>query len=265
MYAFDLHRPKSVAEAAALLRDRNEAKLIAGGQTLIPTLRQRLAAPQHLVDLASVGGLASIELKGKTLVIGAMATHGAVAASAVVQKAIPALAELAALIGDPAVRVRGTLGGSLANNDPSADHPAAVLALAATVFTNKRAIKADDFFTGLFETALEADEIIERVEFPLAEKAGYAKFRNPASRFALTAVFVAKNGADVRVAVTGAGEGGVFRAKDIEAALGKRFDAAAAAGVAVRPAGLISDVHGGADYRAHLISVMAGRAVAAAR
>jgi carbon-monoxide dehydrogenase medium subunit len=265
MYAFDLHRPKSVAEAAALLRDRDEAKLIAGGQTLIPTLRQRLAAPQHLVDLSGVGGLVGIEMKGKTLSIGAMACHGEVAESAVVQKAIPALAELAALIGDPAVRVRGTLGGSLANNDPSADYPAACLALGATVFTNKRAIKADDFFTGLFETALQAEEIIERVEFPLPEKAGFAKFRNPASRFALTAVFVAKSGPDVRVAVTGAGESGVFRAKEIEAALARRFDAETAAGVAVKVGGLISDVHGGADYRAHLISVMAARAVAVAR
>jgi aerobic carbon-monoxide dehydrogenase medium subunit len=265
MYAFDLHRPKSVAEAAALLRDRDEAKLIAGGQTLIPTLRQRLAAPLHLVDLSGVGGLVGIELKGKTLSIGAMARHGEVAGSAVVQKAIPALAELAALIGDPAVRVRGTLGGSLANNDPSADYPAACVALGVTVFTNKRAIKADDFFTGLFETALEADEIIERVEFPRPEKAGFAKFRNPASRFALTAVFVAKTGNDIRVAVTGAGESGVFRANDIEAALAERFDAAAAAGVAVKATGLISDVHGGADYRAHLISVMAARAVTSAR
>jgi aerobic carbon-monoxide dehydrogenase medium subunit len=265
MYAFDLHRPKSLAEAAALLRDRDEAKLIAGGQTLIPTLRQRLAAPQHLVDLAGVGGLAGIELKGKALAIGAMARHAAVAESALVQKAIPALAELAALIGDPAVRARGTLGGSLANNDPSADYPAACLALNATVFTNKRPIKAHDFFTGLFETALAADEIIERVEFPLPEKAGFAKFRNPASRFALTAVFVAKSGADVRVAVTGASESGVFRAKEIEAALVKRFDAEAAAGVAMKAAGLISDVHGGADYRAHLIAVMAARAVAVAR
>jgi carbon-monoxide dehydrogenase medium subunit len=183
----------------------------------------------------------------------------------VVEQAIPALAELAALIGDPAVRIRGTLGGSLANNDPSADYPAACLALDATVFTHKRAIKAGDFFTGLFETALEPDEIIERVEFPLPEKAGFAKFRHPASRFALTAVFVAKNGADVRVAVTGAGESGVFRAKEIEAALAKRFNAEAAAGVAVKPDGLISDVHGGADYRAHLIAVMAARAVTAAR
>ena len=265
MYAFDLHRPKSVAEAAALLRDREEAKLIAGGQTLIPTLRQRLGAPQHLVDLSGIGGLGGIEIKGKTLVIGAMARHGEVAQSLFVQKAIPALAELAALIGDPAVRVRGTLGGSLANNDPSADYPAACLALWATMFTSKRAIKADDFFTGLFETALDADEIIERVEFLVPEKAGFAKFRNPASRFALTAVFVTKNGNDIRVAVTGAGESGVFRAKDIEAALVKRFDADTAAGVTVKAAGLISDVHGGADYRAHLISVMAARAVSAAR
>src|SRR6202165_349590 len=225
MYAFDLHRPKSVTEAAALLRDRDEAKLIAGGQTLIPTLRQRLAAPQHLVDLGGVGGLAGIELKGKALSIGAMARHAAVGGAALVHRAIPARAELAALIGDPAVRVRGTLGGSLANNDPSADYPAACLALNATVFTNKRAIKADDFFTGLLETALEGDEIIERAEFPKPEKAGYAKFRNPASRFALTAVFVAKNGADVRVAITGAGASGVFRANEIEAALARRVDA----------------------------------------
>jgi carbon-monoxide dehydrogenase medium subunit len=265
MYAFELHRPRSLKEAAALLRERDEAKLIAGGQTLIPTLRQRLAAPKHLVDLAAVSGLARIEVKGKTLVIGAMARHGEVANSAAVQKAISALAELASSIGDPAVRVRGTLGGSIANNDPAADYPAACLALAATIVTDRRAIKAGEFFTGLFETALEADEIVQRVEFPLPDKAGFAKFRNPASRFALVAVFVAKSGNEVRVAVTGAGEAGVFCAKELEGALTKSFSAKAIEGVAVKSAGLISDIHGAADYRAHLIGVMAARAVASAR
>ena len=265
MISFAFHSPQTVPEAAALLGSVSDSMPFAGGMTLLPTIKQRLASPAALVDLSKIPQLSGIAVEGHTLVIGAMARHVDVAESARVRHSIPLLAALAAGIGDPAVRNRGTIGGSIANNDPSADYPAACLALGVTVFTNKRAIKADDFFTGLFETSLEADEIIERVEFPRPEKAGFAKFRNPASRFALTAVFVAKTGNDIRVAVTGAGEFGVFRAKDIEAALAKRFDAAAAVGVAVKATGLISDVHGGADYRAHLISVMAARAVTSAR
>ena len=265
MYATAYHLASDLKDAAALFAGAAEARYLAGGQTLIPTMKQRLAAPSDLIDISRLAELKGIAASGEVVTIGAATSHAEVERSDAVRRVIPALAALASLIGDPAVRHRGTLGGSLANNDPSADYPAACVALGVTVFTNKRAIKADDFFTGLFETALEADEIIERVEFPRPEKAGFAKFRNPASRFALTAVFVAKTGNDIRVAVTGAGESGVFRAKDIEAALAERFDAAAAAGVAVKATGLISDVHGGADYRAHLISVMAARAVTSAR
>jgi aerobic carbon-monoxide dehydrogenase medium subunit len=265
MRSFAFHRPNTLYEMSALLSGVSDSIPLAGGMTLLPTIKQRLAAPAALIDLSKIPQMSGISVQGDFLTIGAMTRHVEVAESEVIRSKIPLLASLAAGIGDPAVRNRGTIGGSVANNDPSADYPAACLALNATVFTNKRPINAHDFFTGLFETALAADEIIERVEFPLPEKAGFAKFRNPASRFALTAVFVAKSGADVRVAVTGAGESGVFRAKEIEAALVKRFDAEAAAGVAVKAAGLISDVHGGADYRAHLIAVMAARAVAVAR
>src|SRR6185436_18743280 len=219
MYEFKYHRPGTVRQAANLLVKNEDAKVIAGGHTLIPVMKQRLASPPHLVDLSHIEGLDGIEMKGRSLVIGATAKHAAVATSAVVGEAIPALAELAGMIGDPAVRHKGTIGGSLANNDPTADYPAAVLALGATIVTNKRRLKAEEFFQGLFTTSLESDEIITKVMFPLPKKAAYIKFRNQASRYALVGVFVAKRPADVRVAVTGAGSDGVFRATAFEEAL----------------------------------------------
>jgi carbon-monoxide dehydrogenase medium subunit len=262
MYDFSFHRPDDLASAEGYLK-ADEAKLLAGGQTLIPTLKQRLAAPKHLVDLAGVAGLSGIERKGRNLVIGAMTRHAEVAASSVVSKAIPALGSLAEGIGDPAVRNRGTIGGSIANNDPSADYPAACLALEATIITNKREIGADDFFTGLFETALGADEIVTRVNFPVPAKSAYLKFPNPASRYALVGVFVAKDTAGVRVAVTGAGDSGVFRVPAMERALSKKFSGKAIEGIKIDTANLISDIHGSAAYRAHLVGVLARRAVEA--
>jgi len=261
MYEFKFSRPGTVRQAANLLAKTEDAKLVAGGHTLIPVLKQRLAKPAHLIDLSKIEGLDTIEMKGRSLVIGAMARHASVANSAVVGEAIPALAKLAGTIGDPAVRHMGTIGGSLANNDPTADYPAACLALDATIVTNKRKIKADDYFKGLFETALEADEVITRVQFPLAKKAAYIKFRNQASRYALVGVFVAKRPSEVRVAVTGAGGNGVFRVKSFEEALKKRFSPKSLAGMTVPADGLNSDLHGSAEYRAHLISVLAVRAV----
>ncbi len=261
MYEFKFSRPGTVRQAANLLAKTEDAKLVAGGHTLIPVLKQRLAKPAHLIDLSKIEGLDTIEMKGRSLVIGAMARHASVANSPVVGEAIPALAKLAGMIGDPAVRHMGTIGGSLANNDPTADYPAACLALDATIVTNKRKIKADDFFKGLFTTALEADEVITRVQFPLAKKAAYIKFRNQASRYALVGVFVAKRPSEVRVAVTGAGGDGVFRVTSFEEALKKRFSPKSLAGLTVPADGLNSDLHGSAEYRAHLISVLAVRAV----
>jgi carbon-monoxide dehydrogenase medium subunit len=264
MYEFKFHRPTTVRQAAGLLGRLEEPKLLAGGHTLIPTMKLRLAGPKHIVDMSQIEGLSGIELKGRSLVIGALTRHVEVATSPVVRENIPALAELAGLIGDPAVRHRGTIGGSLANNDPNADYPAAVLGLGATVITNKRRIAADDFFKGLFETALEPDEIIVRVQFPKPNKAGYVKFPNPASRFALVGVFVSKRGSDIRVVVTGAGSNGVFRVKSFEEALKKRFGAKSLEGMTIPPDGMGSDIHGSAEYRAHLVGVLARRAVAAA-
>lgn len=264
MYAFTYHRPTTVRQAGNLLAKDSEAKLLAGGHSIIPVMKLRLAKPSALIDLNRVEGLSGIELKGRSLVIGAMTRHVEVATSEVVRKALPALADLAGLIGDPAVRHRGTLGGSLAHNDPNADYPAAVLGLGATVITNKRRIAADDFFKGLFETALEPDEIITKVSFPLAKKAAYQKFKQPASGFALVGVFVSKRGSDIRVAVTGAGANGVFRVKAFEEALKKRFSPKSIEGITIPPDGLNSDIHGSAEYRAHLIGVLARRALAAA-
>jgi carbon-monoxide dehydrogenase medium subunit len=264
MYEFKYHRPATVRQAANLLARNEDAKLIAGGHTLVPVMKQRLAAPPHIIDLSRIEGLDGIELKGRALAIGATTTHAEVASSAVVGEAIPALAELASVIGDPAVRHRGTIGGSIANNDPTADYPAACLALDATIVTNKRRIKADDFFQGLFTTALEPDEIVVRVMFPLPKKAAYVKFRNQASRYALVGVFVARRPSEVRVAVTGAGADGVFRVPAFEEALKKRFSPKALDGLAVAADGLNSDLHGSAEYRAHLIGVLARRAVDAA-
>ena len=264
MYEFKYHRPATVRQAANLLAKNEDAKVIAGGHTLVPVMKQRLASPPHLVDISHVEGLDAIEMKGRSLVIGATARHADVAGSATVREAIPALAELAGQIGDPAVRHKGTIGGSLANNDPTADYPAAVMALDATIVTNKRKLKPEEFFQGLFTTALEPDEIITRVMFPLPKKAAYQKFRNQASRYALVGVFVARRPSDVRVAVTGAGGDGVFRAADFEEALKKRFSAKSLDGLTVSADGLNSDIHGSAEYRAHLIGVLARRAVEAA-
>ncbi len=264
MHNFIYHRASGLRQAQNLLGKFEDAKLIAGGQSLLPMMKLRLAAPAALIDLGKVEGLSGIELKGRALVIGAMATHAEVNTSPVVGEALPALAELAGTIGDPAVRHRGTLGGSLAHNDPTADYPAACVALAATIITTKRRIPADEFFTGLFETPLEPDEIITKVSFPLAKKAAYQKFRNPASRYAIVGVFVAKRPSEVRVAVTGAGTSGVFRVPQFEEALKKRFSPKALEGLGVPADGLSSDIHASAEYRAHLIGVLARRAVAAA-
>jgi len=260
MYALNYVRPKSVKEAAAFLASHPEAKLLSGGMTLIPTLKQRLARPTHLVDIANLPELGKIEVKAGKLVVGAGARHHAVATSAVVKKAIPALAGLAAEIGDPQVRNCGTIGGSVANNDPAADYPAAVLGLGATVVTSKREIAADRYFQGLFTTALEDGEIILRVEFPLAKRAAYAKFHHPASGYAMAGVFVALAAEGVRVAVTGAGNG-VFRWKEAEAALAKSLKPAALEGLKLDDSGFSSDIHADRAYRANLVRVMAARAV----
>lgn len=264
MYETTYHRPKSLSEAASLVASAEEAKLLSGGMTLLPTMKQRLAAPANLVDIGKLAELKGISVDGATVTIGAGTKHFEVATSADVKRAIPALAHLAANIGDPAVRHMGTLGGSVANDDPAADYPAAVLGLGATVVTNKRSIAADDFFTGLFETALEEGEIIVRIAFPIPQKAGYAKFPNPASRYAMCGVFAAKLSGGVRVAVTGAGNGGVFRVPAMEAALASSWSPEAVAGISVDPGDMLSDIHGSSDYRANLVTVMAKRAVAAA-
>jgi len=264
MYAFKFLRPETVRQAANLLVKHEEAKLLAGGHTLIPTMKLRLAGPPLLVDLSKIEGLSGIEMKGRSLVIGAMTRHNEVATSPVVKENIPALAALAGQIGDPAVRHMGTIGGSIANNDPNADYPAACLGLGATIVTNKRRIKADDFFKGLFETALEPAEIITKVMFPKVNKAAYVKFPNPASRYALVGVFVSKRGSEIRVAVTGAGGNGVFRVTSFEEALKKRFGAKSLEGLSIPADGMGSDIHGSAEYRAHLVGVLARRAVAAA-
>ncbi|HEY1783803.1 MAG TPA: xanthine dehydrogenase family protein subunit M [Roseiarcus sp.] len=263
MYAFEYHRPQSLSGAVADLANP-DAKALAGGMTLLPTMKQRLASPAALVDLNGLRELAAIARGGDNLVIGAMAKHAEVAASKDVKAAIPGLAELASLIGDPHVRNMGTIGGSIANNDPSADYPAAALALGATIVTNKRRIPAQDFFKGLFETALETGELITQVSFPIPQKAAYTKFRNPASRYALVGVFVARTKDGVRVAVTGAGQNGVFRLSAFETALNANFSPSALDGLSVSADGLNSDIHADAAYRAHLIGVMAKRAVAAA-
>lgn len=263
MLEFALHRPASLAEAEAALAAGGDVALLAGGHTLLPAIKSRLRAPDALVDLARVPGLDAIARDGDRLWIGALARHAAVADDAAVKAAIPALARLAAVIGDPQVRNRGTLGGSLANNDPAADYPAAVLALDAVIETSRGSHAADDFFQGMFATALGEGEIITRVGFRIPERAAYAKFRNPASRYAMAAVFVARHGGAVRVAVTGAGPC-VFRWPEAEAALAADFAAGAVAGLALDPDGLNSDIHGSAEYRAHLAAVMLGRAVSEA-
>ncbi len=265
MYPFSYHKAASVRGAAGLIAKSGDGKLLAGGMTLLPTMKQRLASPSALVDLSGVDGLAGIELKGRNLHIGAMTRHADVATSSIVREAIPALADLASHIGDPAVRHRGTIGGSVANNDPAADYPSAILALGATVVTNKRKIPADEFFQGLFTTALDEDEIITKFIIPVPAKAAYQKFPNPASRYAIAGVFVAKKGKAVRVAVTGAGSDGVFRHEAAEAALAQRFAPKSLDGLKTDAKGMNADLHASAEYRAHLVGVLARRAVAAAR
>lgn len=264
MYATNYHRASSVADAVRLKGAGEETKYVSGGMTLIPTMKQRLAAPSDLVDLRHVAEMKGITVSGGTVRIGAATTHAEVASSAEIKAACPALSHLASLIGDPHVRHMGTVGGSVANNDPAADYPSAMLALGATIVTDRRRIAADDFFTGLFETALNENEIIVAVEFAAPEKAGYSKFPNPASRYAMTGVFVAKSASGVRVGVTGAGSDGVFRHSGMEQALAGNFSPDALSGVTTDPADMLSDLHGSAEYRANLVNVMARRAVAAA-
>jgi len=264
MYQTNYHRPSSVAEAVKMLGEADDGKFLGGGQTLIPTMKQRLAAPSDVIDLRHIAELKGITVNGRDVRIGAGTTHAEVAGDGGLAAVCPAICYLAGHIGDPHVRHMGTIGGSIANNDPAADYPSALLALNATIHTSKRALSADEFFTGLFGTALDEDEIVTAVSFTAPEKAGYAKFPNPASRYALTGVFVAKRPEGVRVAVTGAGEDGVFRATAIEDALSRSFDAPALEGITMPADGLMSDIHASAEYRANLIVVMAKRAVQAA-
>ena len=262
MYPFAYHRPATLKEAASLLRKVGDSKVLSGGQSLIPALKLRLSSPAALIDLGGVEELRGIRLEGATLTIGAMVTHAEVASSKDVASSIPALAQLAVGIGDRQVRNSGTLGGAIGYNDPAADYPAAVLGLGAVVHTNKRAIKADKFFTGLYQNALRPAEIITSIAFPLPKRAAYVKFRNPASRFAIVGVFVSESAGGVRVAVTGAASS-VFRVKQMEKKLAKNFAPEAIARVHVPPDKLNSDLHASAEYRSHLITVMAQRAVQA--
>lgn len=263
MYDFAYHKPSSVADAVKLLAADPDAKPISGGHTLLPALKHRLNKPTALVDLSGIAEMRGIRREGNAIIIGALTKHEDVATSAEVAAAIPALAYLAKHIGDTQVRNRGTIGGSVANNDPAADYPAAVLGLGATIHTSKRKIAGDDFFQGMFTTALEDGEILVAVEFPIPEKAGYAKMRNPASRYVMAGAFISKGPMGLRVVINGAAPC-VFRQSDMEAALGRSWSADAVAGVKQDADGLNSDIHGSAEYRAHLVTVMAKRAVAAA-
>lgn len=265
MHQTTYHRPASVEEAAALFAKGADSKYLAGGHTLLPVMKQRLASPSDVIDLAKIKDLVGIQSAGDALTIKAATTYFEIMSSADVKNNIPALVYLTSVLGDPAVRYRGTIGGSIANNDPAADYPAAVLALNATVHTNKRSIAADDFFKGLFSTALQDGEIITAVTFPVPSRAGYAKMRHPASRFALTGVFVARGRTgEVRVAATGASQNGVMRVPAIEAALKANFSSAALDKVTISADGMLADIHGSAAYRANLVKVMAQRAVDAA-
>ena len=261
MYAFDYRRPHSLNEADLALKAAPGAKVLAGGQTLLPAMKLRLAQPGNIIDLGGIAGLRGISKVDGALRIGAMTTHAAVAESSDVRAAIPGLASLAAGIGDPHVRNRGTIGGSVANNDPGADYPAGVLALGATVHTNKRAIAADDFFQGLFATALDDNEIITHIDFPVPQSFAYAKFANPASRYALVGVGVARTAGGVRVAVTGAGASGVYRLGDAEKALAANFSAQAVDGLKIDASNMMADIHAASDYRAYLVGVMLKRAI----
>jgi len=260
MKDFSSHRPSTLSEAVTLLAAGDESRALSGGMTLLPTMKQRLTSPKVIVDLAALPGLTGITIADGYVTIGAMTTHAEVAGSAAIKTTLPALATLAGLIGDPQVRHRGTIGGSIANADPAADYPAAVLGLGATIVTDRREIAADIFFTAMFETALEPFEIIVAVRFPIPEAAGYAKFKSQASRYALVGAFVARFGSSVRVAITGAGPV-VFRSGDIEDALAANFSPQALARISVAPSGLSSDIHADSEYRAHLVVVMARRAV----
>lgn len=266
MYETKYHRPASLSEAAEIVAGAGgEAKFLSGGMTLIPTMKQRLAAPSDLVDLRHVGEMKGIEVNGRHIKIGGGATHGEIATHAGVASVCPGFHALAGLIGDPAVRHMGTIGGSVANFDPAADYPAALLALGATIHTNSREIAADDFFLGMFETALEDGEIVTGVSFEAPDHCGYEKFRNPASRYAMCGVFVSKRGGEVKVGVTGAGQGGAYRWTEAEAALSSNFDGAAVDGLAVATDNMLSDLHGSASYRANLVKVCTKRAVAKAK
>jgi len=262
MYEFSYHKSASVEDAVTAMQQAEDGKFVAGGQTMLPTMKHRLASPSDLIDLGGIADLVGISVSDDSVTIGAMTTHASVAASADVQSAIPALAQLAGHIGDPAVRNRGTIGGSIANNDPAADYPAAIIALGATVKTNKREISGDDFFTGMFETALEEDEIITSVSFPKADAAAYMKFENPASRYAIVGVFLAKTGGGVRIAVTGATPC-AHHGMRLEEALNGNFSAEVIDGVEVPVEKMNADIHASAEYRAHLVKVMTKRAVAA--
>jgi carbon-monoxide dehydrogenase medium subunit len=265
MYPTTYHRPKTLAEATALFGEAGDPRYLAGGQTLIPTMKQRLAAPTDVIDIRRLPELRGITVAGDVVSVGAAMTHAEVSASEVVRKAIPALATLAGMIGDPAVRHMGTLGGSLANNDPAADYPAAALALGATIHTDRRSIAAADFFTGLFATALDDGELIVNVDFPVPATAAYEKFRNPASRYAMAGAFVARmKDGSVRVGISGAGSKGVFRSDAIEKALAASWHPEAVDAVVLDPADMLSDIHGSAAYRAALVKVTARRAARAA-
>jgi aerobic carbon-monoxide dehydrogenase medium subunit len=264
MYATSYHRASSVEDAVKTRAAHDEGKYLSGGMTLISTMKQRLAAPSDLIDLRHIPALRGIIIEGRKVTIGAATPHAEVAGSRELKALCPALCQLAGHIGDPHVRHMGTIGGSSANNDPAADYPAGLLGLGATIITDRRSIPADAFFTGLFETALEEGEMVTAVTFEAPEKAGYAKFSNPASRFAMTGVFVAKTAGGVRVAVTGAGSDGVFRQSGMEQALAGNWSPDAVAGVEVDPSRLLSDLHANGEYRANLVKVMAKRAVIAA-
>lgn len=265
MYATNYTKATSLDDAVAKIKAAEDGKFLGGGQTLIATMKQRLAAPSDVIDVTKIPELQGISVDGDTVTIGAASTHSQVAQSEDIRRALPALAGLAATIGDPAVRNMGTMGGVLANNDPAADYPAAVMALDATIHTNKGSYSPDEYFKGMFETALDDDEIITRVTFPVPQKAAYEKFRNQASRYSLCSVFVAMTrGGEPRVAVTGSGNDGVFRVAEMEQALAQNWSPDAVTGIAVSPDLMLSDIHGSAEYRAHLVSVLAGRAVAKA-
>lgn len=264
MHAFEYHRPSSLKDAISLGEKKTEGRYLAGGQSLVQAMKLRLSSPTDLVDLGTIGDLKTLSADASNVAIGAMVRHAEVAASSAVQKAIPALAALAGIIGDRQVRHMGTIGGSIANNDPAADYPAAVVGLGATITTNKRKIDGDKFFTALYETALQPGEIITSVSFPVPKRAAYMKFKNPASRFAIVGVFVADfGGGKVRVGVTGAGAY-AFRQPEMEKALAAKFAPEAVAGIKVKPDGLNNDLHASPEYRAHLVTIMAKRAVEAA-